>query len=141
MDILCYLVERRGRAVAREDILKDLWGLDRQTLLATECDGTRHTLAAAQKAGVKKVVYTSTLVTTPISQGAEHASLSDAPDDSRFAASVAAYGQLLRGGQYTGTYSYDDVITLANEAKGKDAYGYRAAFINLVRLAKSAADM
>ena len=29
MDILCYLVERRGRAVAREDILKDLWGLDR----------------------------------------------------------------------------------------------------------------
>jgi Ca-activated chloride channel family protein len=31
------------------------------------------------------------------------------------------------------------VIALAQGAKGKDEFGYRAEFINLVRLAKSAA--
>ena len=33
-----------------------------------------------------------------------------APQDARFAAAVAAFGQLLRGGRCTGTYGYDDVI-------------------------------
>jgi Ca-activated chloride channel family protein len=58
-------------------------------------------------------------------------------DDARFATAVAAYGQLLRGGTYTGSYSYDDIIALAMNAKGQDAFGYRSEFINLVRLAKS----
>jgi hypothetical protein len=34
--------------------------------------------------------------------------------------------------------SYDDVIALAQSARGDDPFGYRAEFINLVRLAKSA---
>lgn len=58
-------------------------------------------------------------------------------DDVRFATAVAAFGQMLRGGKYTGTYSYDDIIALANAAKGKDDYGLRSEFVNLVRLAKS----
>lgn len=58
-------------------------------------------------------------------------------DDVRFAAAVAAFGQMLRGGKYTGSYSYDDVIALANGAKGKDEFGLRSEFVNLVRLAKS----
>ena len=33
----------------------------------------------------------------------------------------------------------DDVIKLAIGAKGEDAYGHRAEFVNLVRQAKSAA--
>jgi Ca-activated chloride channel family protein len=64
-----------------------------------------------------------------------------AASEARFAASVAAFGQLLRGGRYTGDYSLDDVIALANANKGEDEFGYRAEFINLVRLAKSAASM
>ncbi len=56
----------------------------------------------------------------------------------RFATAVAAYGQLLRGSPYLGAYGYDDVIALAQGAKGDDPFGYRAEFVNLVRLAKSA---
>ena len=58
--------------------------------------------------------------------------------DVRFATSVAGFGQLLRGSVNLGSYSYDDVIAQAQAAKGDDPFGYRAEFINLVRLAKSA---
>jgi len=81
----------------------------------------------------------STLIETPVTTANEAASVAAAPNEARFAAAVAAFGQLLRGGTYTGAYSYDDVIALAQGAKGADPYGYRAEFINLVRLAKSAA--
>jgi Ca-activated chloride channel family protein len=47
----------------------------------------------------------------------------------------------LRGGRYTGDFGYDDVVALANANKGADEFGYRAEFINLVRLAESAASM
>lgn len=62
-----------------------------------------------------------------------------APREARFAAAVGAFGQLLRGGRYTGDYGYDDVIALAQGARGDDPFGYRAEFVNLVRLAQSAA--
>ena len=54
---------------------------------------------------------------------------------------MTGFGQLLRGGRYTGDYGYDDVIALAQGARGEDPFGYRAEFVNLVRLAKSAAAM
>ena len=43
----------------------------------------------------------------------------------RFAAAVAAFGQLLRGGTYTETFGYGDVLSLARGARGEDAFGYR----------------
>ena len=51
---------------------------------------------------------------------------------------VAAFGQMLRGLPYMQGFTFDDVIALANGAKGDDAFGYRAEFVNLARLAKSA---
>lgn len=57
--------------------------------------------------------------------------------DTNFATAVAAFGQILKGGQYTGDFSYDDVIALAQQGKGADTFGYRAEFINMVRLAKT----
>ena len=69
------------------------------------------------------------------------ASAAGAPEDVRFAAAVAAFGQLLRGGRYTEDHGYDDVIAAAQAAKGEDPFGYRAEFLNLVRLAKTAAVM
>ncbi|GFE88812.1 vWA domain-containing protein [Steroidobacter agaridevorans] len=57
--------------------------------------------------------------------------------DFRFAASVAAFGQLLRGGKYMGEFSYGDVTKLANGALGADRDGYRKEFVSLVALAKS----
>ena len=59
--------------------------------------------------------------------------------EAQWAAAVAGFGQVLKGGKYTGSFSYDDVIALAQGAKGADAFGYRAEFLSLARLAKSAA--
>jgi Ca-activated chloride channel family protein len=57
--------------------------------------------------------------------------------DFRFAAAVAAFGQQLRGGKYTGELGYDAILKLAQDARGKDAFGYRGEFVALVNLAKS----
>ena len=78
---------------------------------------------------------TSSLITKPISTADE---TETGGADARWATAVAAFGQILKGGNYTGDYSYDDVIALAQASKGEDAFGYRAEFINLVRLARSA---
>ncbi|MFT4562250.1 MAG: Ca-activated chloride channel family protein [Gammaproteobacteria bacterium] len=84
---------------------------------------------------------TSTLITTPVTRSSETSTVKSAPRETQFATAVAAFGQLLRGGRYTGSYSFDDVISLAQGSKGQDPFGYRAEFINLVRLAKSAAGL
>ncbi|MGH6924049.1 MAG: vWA domain-containing protein, partial [Propylenella sp.] len=86
---------------------------------------------------------TSRLIETPVT-AANEVGASDggvAAREARFAASVAGFGQLLRGGQYLRDFAYDDVIALAQANKGDDEFGYRAEFVNLVRLAKSAASM
>ena len=82
---------------------------------------------------------TSKLVSTPITSDREYASVEAAPNEARFATAVAGFGQLLRDGRYTGSYALDDVIELAKSARGEDEFGYRAEFINLVRLSKSVA--
>ena len=84
---------------------------------------------------------TSKLLTTPIGRDKEISSIAKASADARFAASVAAFGQLLRGDHYTGEFTYDDVLALAEPARGKDRFGYRTEFLNLVRLAKTARTM
>jgi Ca-activated chloride channel family protein len=55
--------------------------------------------------------------------------------DLRFAASVAAFGQILRGGRYTGDFNYGDVVSLAAGAIDHDPEGYRHEFVQLVKLA------
>ncbi len=82
---------------------------------------------------------TSKLITAPVTKTAELNSIDEASEDTRFATAVAAFGQLLKGGKYTGTFSYDDVIELAQGARGNDPFGYRNEFLSLARLAKSSA--
>jgi len=60
--------------------------------------------------------------------------------DFRFASAVAAFGQQLRGGRYTGSLSYDEIRKMASAARGRDASGYRGEFIGLVNLAQSLAN-
>jgi len=79
----------------------------------------------------------SQLIEIPIKIADQKNSLDEVSNDARFATAVAAFGQLLRDAKYTGDFSYDDVIKLALGAKGKDPFGYRAEFINLVRIAKT----
>ena len=83
---------------------------------------------------------TSYLVEQAITEHDGFATIGDAPASTRFATAVAAYGQLLRGDPYlSDDFSWDEVISLATTAKGEDAFGYRAEFIQLVRSAKTAA--
>jgi Ca-activated chloride channel homolog len=58
--------------------------------------------------------------------------------DVGFSTAVAGFAQLLRGGTYTGSLSYDDVIRQAESSLGKDEYGYRAEFVQLARKARNA---
>ena len=53
-------------------------------------------------------------------------------------AAVAGFAELLRGGRYNGALTYDDVVRIANAARGPDEYGYRSEFVQLVRAAKGA---
>ena len=64
-----------------------------------------------------------------------------ASDDLRFAASVAAFGMLLRSSEHAGDASWDQVEAIARSALAEDPNGRRAEFIQLVdtarRLARS----
>jgi Ca-activated chloride channel family protein len=75
----------------------------------------------------------STLVETPIT-GTE-----EATNETRFAAAIAGFGQLLQGSVYLNDWGWDEAIVLAGSARGDDPYGYRVEAVNLMRLAKSLA--
>jgi Ca-activated chloride channel family protein len=74
----------------------------------------------------------------PITQALDKAAIDQVSADVRFSVAVAAFGQLLRGEPYLKGFGYDEVIALAATARGDDLFGYRAEFLNLVRLAKTA---
>lgn len=75
----------------------------------------------------------SALIETPITADEE------ATEDVRFAAAIAGFGQLLRGSDYLGDWGWDQAITLADENRGTDSFGYRVEAVNLMRLAQSLA--
>ncbi len=64
-------------------------------------------------------------------------SYAGASTDFKFAASVAAFGMILRDSPHKGTATYDAILELAGEGRGRDAHGYRAEFIELVKKARS----
>ncbi len=81
----------------------------------------------------------SILIERPIGDKDAFATLAAAPESTRFATAVAGYGQLLRGDPYLDKgYGWSDVIALANSAKGKDEFGWRAEFVQLARAAQTA---
>jgi Ca-activated chloride channel family protein len=83
---------------------------------------------------------TSRLIERPITSRDRVTSIASAPEYVRFATAVAGYGQLLRGDPYLGQgYSWNDVITLAQSARGDDEFGWRGEFVQLVRAAETAA--
>ncbi len=75
----------------------------------------------------------SRLIERPILASAMRRDAGDASPAFRLAAAVAAYGQLLRGGSFTGGFGYGDVIKLAESARGVNAE--TVGFLELVRLA------
>ena len=61
--------------------------------------------------------------------------IGQASPDFRFAAAVAQFGMLLCQSEQRGTATWAATEQLADGARGKDADGYRAEFVRLVRLA------
>ncbi len=55
----------------------------------------------------------------------------------RWSAAVAAYADLLRGGEHMNGFGWDQVRALAMSSRGDDRWGYRAEFLDLVDRAKS----
>ncbi|MCG6872432.1 MAG: VWA domain-containing protein [Gammaproteobacteria bacterium] len=80
----------------------------------------------------------SALIETAIRPESER-TITATSDSFRFAAAVAAFGQLLRGGEYAGSFDYPDVVRLAGPARGADPHGYRGEFLRLVELAQTLA--
>lgn len=80
----------------------------------------------------------SKLIELPVGPALEKGDMAEVSTDVRFSVAVAGFGQLLRGTQHLGSWGLDDVIALANGARGDDPWGYRAELVDLVRLARSA---
>jgi len=97
--------------------------------------------AVSDELGFLKIRYkapdgdVSKLISTPITQSMVVKDLSNASNDQRFAASVAAFGQKLKGSNYGGSMSWDDIANLANGARGADSNGYRGEFVQMVKVA------
>jgi Ca-activated chloride channel family protein len=79
---------------------------------------------------------TSQLIERAITRSDLARSLDAASESLRFAAAVSGFGQVLRGGRYTGTWGYDDVLRLARASRGADEQGWKGEFVQLVELAR-----
>src|SRR5262245_59751409 len=66
-------------------------------------------------------------------------SFASASTDYRFAASVAAFGMILRDSPYKENASIGAVLDMAEGSKGQDRNGYRDEFIGLVNRVRSLA--
>jgi len=79
----------------------------------------------------------SQLIEKPVYKNEIIKNISQASNNFKFSASVAAFAQQLRGGKHLHEFSYNDILKLAKRSKGKDTSGYRGEFIQLVSLAKA----
>jgi Ca-activated chloride channel family protein len=57
----------------------------------------------------------------------------DAPDDFRFAATVAGFGMILRNSPYKGTCTVGAMLKQAQSALGDDRLGRRSEFVAVLR--------
>ncbi len=73
---------------------------------------------------------TSNLIVNPLKD--DNIALEKTSDNFRFSAAVAEFGMILRNSEFKSNASYNQVIDLAKNSKGKDTEGYRAEFLKLV---------
>ncbi len=73
----------------------------------------------------------SRLISVPVID--EQVAIKNTSENFRFSAAVAQFGMLLRGSEFAGNSTFDDVLKLAENAKGKDRHEYRAEFIDLTK--------
>ena len=82
---------------------------------------------------------TSKLMERPVTEADFKPSVEQAPEATRWALAVAAFGQQLRGDPWMKTnFNWRSIAALAQGARGDDPYGLRAEFVRLVRDAETA---
>jgi Ca-activated chloride channel family protein len=83
----------------------------------------------------------SKLIERPIGAGDTYATLAAAPEATRFAVAVAAYGQKLRGDPWLDQgFGWPAITALAQGARGQDPDGLRAEFVQLTKAARDVKD-
>jgi Ca-activated chloride channel family protein len=65
----------------------------------------------------------------------QNKSIESASENLKFAASVVQFGLLMRNSRFKGSSNFQNVLNLANSAKGNDLKGYRGDFVDLVQKA------
>jgi Ca-activated chloride channel family protein len=81
----------------------------------------------------------SRLIERPVTAADAAPSLAAAPEPTRWAIAVAGFGQKLkRDPRVSDAFGWDDVVRLAQPARGADPYGERAEFVQLARSAAEA---
>jgi Ca-activated chloride channel family protein len=73
---------------------------------------------------------TSSLLTYTVSDN--HADVTAASNNLRFASAVAEFGMLLRDSKFKGDATYDEARTLAQKSLGRDFEGYRHDFLTII---------
>lgn len=107
---------------------------------------TKKKAANSNELGLLKIRYKlpnqtiSKLLNFPVNRSEVKTSINSTSEAYRFASSVAGFSELLRNSQYAMSFGFNDVIEQAKGAKGRDQYGYRSEFIQLVRLAQELTD-
>ncbi len=81
---------------------------------------------------------TSTLVQFPVHDEGE--SWDQSTGDFKFAASVAAFGMVLRDSSYKGDATFNSIMEWARAGESIDPHGYRKAFVEMVAKAKQIID-
>ena len=76
----------------------------------------------------------SRLMSEPVKAAQLNTAFDSASQEMRFQTAVAAWGQKLRGSSYLATTSWDQIAQWASAARDEDSNGYRAEFIQLVKL-------
>jgi Ca-activated chloride channel family protein len=64
---------------------------------------------------------------------AKETNINEASRNVKWSAAVAGFGMLLRGSENIENFGYEQVVQLAKQAKGKDAFGYQREFIDLAQ--------
>jgi len=97
---------------------------------------------ASDELGFLKLRYktpgesTSKLINRVLDKEQLLSSVKNPTDSIKFAVSVAAFAQQLRGGKYLNDFNYKQITELARSSKGSDPRGIRGEFLQLVSLAE-----
>ena len=127
-----YEITLAGAKGAAIDPLR--YGISTQSSKRSESNNSKE-LAFAKLRYKPGVNAKSILTSFPVRLEDMHAQIDSTSNNFRFSAAVAAFGQILKGGAYTDSFTLQDTLSLAQSARGNDEYGYRSEFINLVRTA------